>query len=76
MQENLDSKMRRLVSDANLLTHSNDIEFKYHYHLLGYLKLIAGGTAIPKSIDILDKESHLVIKTIDDKKLLDELADD
>ena len=62
--------------NSEKLLQRNDIELDYHYNALGYLKLVMGGTAIPKSIDITRKEDHKLICTINNKKLLDQLADD
>jgi len=75
MQNTSIERLDRKLKESFKLTHNNDIELKYHYGILGYLKLIAGGTALPKSVDVLNKTDKSVIKIIHNKKLLNQLAD-
>lgn len=75
MKKEFKRKLENNIRTSEQLLHNNDIELKYHYGPLSYLKFVAGGTPIPKWIDILNKEDHSLIKRINSKKLLDELAD-
>lgn len=60
---------------SDSLLKDTSIKLKYHYHLIGYLKLIAGGTATPTSIDIIRKSDKKFIRKIKRQEILDQLAD-
>ncbi len=72
----MNKKSQKLFFNTQHLQNSNTIEFHYNYNFLGILKMMAGGTPIPESIEIFRKSDHKYIATLKNKKLLDEMADD
>lgn len=71
MHKQLEQKFR----NTEALTHNMDIKFKYHYSFVGYIKLLAGGTALPKSVDIINKNDHSLIRVVKDEELLNGLGE-
>ena len=67
---------REAFDYAQAILHSNDIELHYHYNFMGYIKMIMGGTALPKSVDVFDLDTHVLITHIEDKDVLSALAGD
>lgn len=61
--------------NTRALLKNKEVLLKYHYNFFGYVKLFAGGTPIPSSVDVLRKLDKKIIKTIKDYKSLDDLAD-
>lgn len=61
---------------AGYLTSSNKIILDYHYRIIDYLILFFGGTRVPVAIDVYDKKTHRHMLHIENKEVLDLMADD